>query len=501
MSLDLRAILIFCAAAILYAGLLPARARAWTLLVASVMAVYWLQPALPIRFSDYVLPTVALALTVATWWLTRQSDAALPRQDRITLGVIVALVVAMSFMRFVSADFRLTASRPPDPLTVIVALAVAGALLAGLAQRLRGGDQRRALATGSLIIAGLFVLLKTEPLAAGVSRLWRGWTSQDTSLGSLADLNWLGFSYVAFRLIHTLRDRQTGILPALSLREYVTYVIFFPAYTAGPIDRAERFAEDLRALPRMTGLDAARFTDGLTRIVMGLFRKFVIADSLAQGMSLNAINAGQVHSTLWLWVLLYGYALRLYFDFAGYSDIAIGLGILFGIRLPENFDRPYLKTTITAFWQSWHMTLSNWARFYVFLPLSRWLLTPALCPWDCPGVTCGASARPRKPSPTLIVLSAQIATMVVIGLWHGVTVNFVIWGLWHGIALFIHKQWSDRTRKWYRGLNDRPWRKWAWTALTWFVTFQYVVIGWVWFALPGTAQAAQILARLFGMGG
>jgi len=483
LSLDLCAILTLCAAAILYAGLLPARARAWTLLIASVIAVYWLQPALPIRFSDYVLPTVALALTVATWWLTRPSGAALPGQDRITLGVIVALVVAMSFMRFVSADFRLTASRPPDPLIVIVALAVAGAFLAGLAQRLRGGDQRRALAAGSLIIAGLFIVLKTEPLAASVSRLWRGLTGQDTSLGSLADLNWLGFSYVAFRLIHTLRDRQTGILPALSLREYTTYVIFFPAYTAGPIDRAERFVQDLRALPGMTGLDAARFTDGLMRIGMGLFKKFVIADSLAQGMSLNAINAVQVHSTLWLWVLLYGYALRLYFDFAGYSDIAIGLGILFGIRLPENFDRPYLKTTITAFWQSWHMTLSNWARFYVFSPLSRWLLM-----------------RPRKPSPTLIVLSTQIVTMVVIGLWHGVTVNFVIWGLWHGLALFIHKQWSDRTRKWYRGLNDRPWRKWAWTALTWLVTFQYVVIGWVWFALPDITQAAQILIRLFGMG-
>lgn len=483
MSLDLRAILTFCAAAILYAGLLPARARAWTLLVASLIAVYWLQPALPIRFSDYVLPTLAIAITVATWWLTRPSDEAMLREDRITLGVIVALVVAMSFMRFVSADLRLTASRPPDPLAVIVALAIGGALLAGLARLLRGGDQRRALTTGSLIIAGLFIILKAEPLAAGVSRLWRGLTSQDTSLGSMADLNWLGFSYVAFRLIHTLRDRQTGILPAMSLREYITYLIFFPAYTAGPIDRAERFANDLRALPGMTGLDAARFTDGLTRIVMGLFKKFVIADSLAQGMSLNAINAAQVHSTLWLWMLLYGYALRLYFDFAGYSDIAIGLGILFGIRLPENFDRPYLKTTITAFWQSWHMTLSNWARFYVFSPLSRWLLT-----------------RPRKPSLTLIVLSTQIATMMVIGLWHGMTANFVIWGLWHGVALFVHKQWSDRTRKWYRGLNDRPWRKRVWVALTWFATFQYVVIGWVWFALPGIAPATQILARLFGMG-
>jgi alginate O-acetyltransferase complex protein AlgI len=483
LSLDLRAIFICCAVAILYAGLLPARVRAWTLLVASVVAIYWLQPALPIRFSDYALPTAALLITVATWWLTRSSGEATLRQDRITLGVIVALIVGMSFMRFVSADFRLTASRPPDPLSVLVALIIIGAILAGGARLLRGSDQRQVLIAGILIIAGLFIILKTEPLADGVSRLWRGLTGQDIALASMADLNWLGFSYVAFRLIHTLRDRQAGILPAMSLREYITYVIFFPAYTAGPIDRAERFTDDLRALPGMTGLDAARFADGLTRIIVGLFKKFVIADGLAQGMSLNAVNAEQTHSTLWLWVLLYGYALRLYFDFAGYSDIAIGLGLLFGIRLPENFNRPYLKTTITAFWQSWHMTLSNWARFYVFSPLSRWLLM-----------------RPRKPSPTLIVLSAQLATMVVIGLWHGVTVNFVIWGLWHGLALFVHKQWSDRARKWYRRLNSSAWRRRAWTALTWLVTFQYVVIGWVWFALPGPAQAAQTLARLFGMG-
>ncbi len=483
MSLDLRAICLFVIAAILYAGLLPARARTWALFVASVIAIYWLQPALPIRFSDYVLPTAVIVMTVTTWGLTRQSGKTFLREDRVSLGVVAALVVGMSFMRYVRADFRWTASRPPDPLSVIAALVIVGAILAGLARLLPGRDQHRVLTTSSLLMAGLFIVFKTEPLAAGASQLWRGLTGQDTRLASMADLNWLGFSYVAFRLIHTLRDRQTGNLPSLSLREYITYVIFFPAYTAGPIDRAERFSQDLRALPNMTGLDAARFTDGLTRIVVGLLKKFVIADSLAQGMSLNSVNAAQVHSTLWLWILLYGYALRLYFDFAGYSDIAIGLGILFGIRLPENFNRPYLKTTITAFWQSWHMTLSHWARFYVFLPLSRWWLM-----------------RPRKPSPTFIVLAAQLATMVVIGLWHGVMVNFIIWGLWHGLALFVHKQWSDHTRRWYRELNGRLWRKRAWTAFTWFVTFQYVVVGWVWFALPGTAQALQILARLFGLG-
>jgi D-alanyl-lipoteichoic acid acyltransferase DltB (MBOAT superfamily) len=486
-AFDLGAIFVFGIAGLLFASLLRARWRAWSLLAGCVVAVYWLQPALPIRFSDYILPTLTIGLAVVGWWFTRRPDdpaqAATLREDGVTLAFIAALVVGLSFMRFVEADFRLTASRPPEPLVVAGVLAAAGVPIALSARRLPARVRPRALTVAILAIVALFVVLKAGPLAVEASRVWRGLAGQDTSLANSADLNWLGFSYVAFRLIHTLRDRQTGILPALSLREYVTYAIFFPSLTAGPIDRAERFAQDLRGLPGLIGLDAARIAGGLARIAIGLFKKFVLADSLAQGMALNAVNAAQVTSTPGLWLLLYGYGLRLYFDFAGYTDIALGMGILFGIRLPENFDRPYLKTSLTAFWQSWHMTLSRWARFYVFTPLSRWLLT-----------------RAAKPSPTLIVLAAQLATMAVIGLWHGIAPNFLAWGMWHAIGLFAHKQWSDRTRRWYRSLGNHPARKRAWSAFTWFITFHYVVVGWVWFVLPDVGQAASSLAKLFGAG-
>ena len=232
----------------------------------------------------------------------------------------------------------------------------------------------------------------------------------------------------------------------------------------------------------MVGLDAARFGEGGYRIAVGLFKKFVIADLLAQGMSLTAVNAQQATSPLALWILLYGYALRLYFDFAGYTDIAIGLGLLFGIRLPENFHRPYLQTNITAFWKNWHATLSSWARFYVFTPLSRSLLR-----------------RKPRPSTILIVLVSQTATMLTIGLWHGVSWHFAIWGLWHGAALFAHKMWSDRTRKWYRGLNDKPLQKRAWSLAGWFLTFNFVALGWVWFLLP-VDTAVPVFAKLFGFG-
>jgi len=128
-------------------------------------------------------------------------------------------------------------------------------------------------------------------------------------------------------------------------------------------------------------------------------------------------------------------------------------------------------------------TIRSWARFYVFTPLSRWFLT-----------------RERRPSAVVIVLLAQWATMTVIGLWHGVTLNFAAWGAWHGLGLFVHKQWSDRTRTWYRSLEERPGHKRAWTVCAWLVTFLYVVLGWVWFALPDVGQSAQVLGRLFGIG-
>jgi alginate O-acetyltransferase complex protein AlgI len=498
MTFDLLAIFVFVIAAILYAAFIPARGRGWFILGGSLVAVYWLQPPLPIRFSDYILPSATILLTVLTWWVTRksgageQSDSA--REDKLTLTITAAVIVALSLMRYVDAEYRLTASRPPAPLMVAMTLGLLGVGFAGVCWLLtrrskstaRGTEihvNRRLLSVFIILIIVLVVVLKTETLSTGVSRFWRGLTGQNTSLASPIDLQWLGFSFVAFRLLHTFRDRQTGLLPALSLREYLSYVIFFPSYTAGPIDRAERFVDDYRVLPTIKGLDAPRFAMGLERIVIGMFKKFVIADLLVRGISLNASSASQAQSSLGLWILLYGFAFRIYLDFGGYSDIAIGIGLLFGVKLPENFRRPYLRSNISAFWQSWHITLSKWVRYYIFTPLSRSMLR-----------------QPSRPSNTLIVLCAHMSTMIVIGLWHGVTLNFLFWGIWHGLALFVHKVWSDSTRKWYIGLDTRPRRKRAWTVLAWFVTFNYVSIGWVWFALPTISLSTSTLGKMFGIG-
>jgi alginate O-acetyltransferase complex protein AlgI len=469
-------ILVFVAAALLYIALLPERWRTWALFVGSVVAIYWLQPEIRIRTLDFVFPTATLALVALSWLISRASDQRWTREDSVAAGTTAALVLLLSLGRYLVPSYRLTPSIPPAPFSVALGLAGAAVILVAITRLLM--KPGRLTLPAVLLILAVFAILKTQPLAREASRWLRGWQGQPKSLASATELEWLGFSYVAFRLIHTLRDRQTGKLPSLSLREYTTYAIFFPSFTAGPIDRAERFLPELRALP---GPDPSRFVQGGMRIVVGIGKKFVIADSLAY-MALSATTAHQANSVGGLWVLLYAYAFRIYFDFSGYSDIAIGIGQLFGIKLPENFTQPYLKRNITQFWQSWHITLSQWVRFYVFSPLTRFLLT-----------------RDHKPSPTILALIGQLATMLAIGLWHGVTWGFAAWGVWHGVGLFIHKVWSDHTRPYYLKLRERPRLGQALGVAGTLLTFHFVVLGWVWFALPDIGTSWDVFGRLFGM--
>lgn len=471
---------VFTAFGLLYLLVLPTKWRAWALLMGSVFAIYWLQPTLNIRWLDYSLPTATLGITVMGWMITRkpqENGSKLTREDWLTIGVIVGIALLLTISRYVELPIAIT-SRPPEIWQAAICLF----FLVGLVVVLRKGSiQNWQISLYILAAIGLFIVLKTEGLSHWLSSILRNQTGQDATLASSLDIQWLGFSYVAFRLIHTLRDRQSGLLPDLTLREYTTYVIFFPAYAAGPIDRVERFSGDYRALVTLNGRDANRIALGLSRITIGLFKKFIVADSLAF-FSLSATTLSQAQSTAAVWVMLYSYAIRLYFDFSGYSDIAIGIGMLFGIQLPENFDRPYLKNNITAFWQSWHITLSNWVRAYVYSPLSRTLLK-----------------RTSKPSNDVIILICTLSTMLVIGLWHGINVPFALWGLWHGLGLFIHKLWSDRTREWYRGLKQRPILARVWQVTGVLLTFHFVLLGWVWFALPDTASAMQAIGNLIGI--
>ncbi len=327
-----------------------------------------------------------------------------------------------------------------------------------------------------VLILLIFVILKVPYLAAKVSEVFRILNHQSTSLALGQDLRWLGFSYIAFRLLHTIRDRISGRLPAVSLSEYMVYIIFFPALTAGPIDRIERFIGDLRRPIALTGEDIG---EAGKRLTVGLFKKFVIADLLAM-FALNATNALQVRTAGWAWVILYAFAFQILFDFSGYTDIAIGLGRLLGIKLPENFNWPYLKPNLTQFWNNWHMTLTQWFRANFFNPLTR------------------ALRSKKKPLPNpVVIFIMQLATMILIGLWHGVTLNFVAWGVWHGLGLFVHNRWSDFTKMHFTSPSVR-WQK-VLSISGMLLTFNFVSLGWVFFALPDFSISTHFLSVLFGL--
>lgn len=484
----------FIAFALLYLWLLPGKWRPAALVAASLVAAFWLQPELPIRWLDFSLTALLIGLIVVVWWVTLPTAARhLQRDDALTLLMMAGIIIFLSLARHIpQIQFLNITSRPPPTEHVMAALVLIAALCWRMRAtrnppppqdtRLEGAVNTQAGLRGELAlmlaIIGMLVLINTDVLAAALSAFLRTQSGQDAAQAKPLDMAWFGFSYVAFRLLHTLRDKQAGILPRMTLGEFVAYGLFFPAFTAGPIDRAEHFLPQFRALRQLQAWDAARIFEAAERIVRGMVKKFVLADTLAL-FALNDVTAAQAQSSLALWLLLYAYALRLYFDFSGYTDIAIGLGLLFGIRLPENFNAPYLKNNIAAFWQSWHITLSQWVRLYVYTPLSRALL------------------RRNKPLPAdLITAICHLTTMLIVGAWHGVAVPFLLWGAWHGVGLVAHKMWSDRTRRAYLQLKKMPRRHRVWTIAGTIITFHFVCLGWVWFALSETAMAWGVLQRL-----
>ncbi len=460
----------------LLAGLLPGRWRRIAILVLSLLAVYWLQPSSPIRNLDFWLPTAAIGLTLLVWAVTVPRESALDRNNLLIIAAIGILILVLGATRYITPICCLTASRPPQFGQILIAsiLIVAATLTV---YRVVPSSRRLAGAM-ILIIVGLFIMLKYQPASEMVGSELRSVSGQDPGMATALDISWLGFSYLAFRLLHTLRDFQTGRLPAYMSDEYSTYALFYPSLTAGPIDRSQRFIQtDLRSQDRIT---TERRMLGFQRIIIGTFKKFVLADALAL-IALSPQLIPQVSSTLWMWLLLYAFSLRIYFDFAGYTDIAIGIGLLVGIQLPENFNRPYLTTNLTAFWSSWHITLAQWFRGYIFNPLTRSL-----------------RISPRKIPSWVIILIGQSLTMLLIGLWHGISWSFAIWGLWHGIGLFIHNRWSNWIRPYSARMTDRRQLQAALGFGGWLLTFNYVALGWVWFMLPEVNLAIDAFYKLVG---
>jgi alginate O-acetyltransferase complex protein AlgI len=277
----------------------------------------------------------------------------------------------------------------------------------------------------------------------------------------------LGISFFTFQQIAYLVDVMRGAKVERDLVSYALFVSFFPHLIAGPlVHHAEMIPQFKRARTSRSAVLAAR---GLAIFAAGLFKKVVIADNLAQFVTpvFAHLDAGGGVTTQWAWLATLAYTLQIYFDFSGYSDMAIGLALLFGIRLPVNFRSPYKAASIIEFWRRWHITLSRFLRDYLYIPLG--------------GNRLGEQRRYLN----------LLLTMLLGGLWHGAAWNFVIWGGLHGLYLCINHLW----RAW-RGEDGQ--RSMPAKILSWAVTFFAVVIAWVFFRAKTAAGAWQMLGSLFG---
>jgi alginate O-acetyltransferase complex protein AlgI len=276
----------------------------------------------------------------------------------------------------------------------------------------------------------------------------------------------LGLSYYTFRLISYLLDVYWERLPAQ--RDFVpfaAYVAFFPQMIAGPIQRASSF---LPQLEDRNNTPDGRILEGVARILLGLFKKGVVADNLALVIDYGYRNpdSGTALPNL---LALYLYPLQLYADFSGLADLAIGVSVLFGINTPENFDAPFSAASISEYWRRWHMTLTSWLRDYVFLPLRM-----ATRDWGQYG----------------LVVSVTV-NMMLIAVWHGFTLTFVAFGLVHAIFLIADVlTWSNRQRYWRRhaGLAKLA------TIVGVVVTYNIVAFSDTFFRAPSFAEAARLLA-------
>jgi alginate O-acetyltransferase complex protein AlgI len=274
-----------------------------------------------------------------------------------------------------------------------------------------------------------------------------------------------GISFFTFETMSYTIDVWRGDLqPARRYVDYLLFVCFFPHLVAGPIVRPAAMLPQLAAPPRA---DGNRQAAGLYRIAVGLAKKVLLGDYLARALVGRVFATPERFTALEVLLSVYAYAVQIYADFSGYSDVAIGSAALFGYELPENFDAPYAAQNLQDFWRRWHISLSTWLRDYLYKPLG------------------GSRGGPLRTYRNVLV------TMVLGGLWHGASWTFVAWGALHGAALVVTRIWQRA-----RAATRRPpadWARWGTTLLT----FHFVCFAWIFFRAPSMSHVALLLGRLF----
>ncbi len=271
------------------------------------------------------------------------------------------------------------------------------------------------------------------------------------ALTSLHLLAFIGISYMSFKTIQIMLEISDGLIKEkITVKDYLQFLLFFPTVSAGPIDRSRRFLKEINeAMPRKEYLELAG--DGVYRIVLGLLYKVVLSTYVYQ-MLLAINNTGTVVYSI---KYMYLYTLYLFFDFAGYSLMAVGSSNILGIQTPMNFNKPFLSVDIKDFWTRWHITLSTWLRDFVF---SRVLMQVIRKKWF----------KNRLHNATY----AYMVNMLVMGFWHGLSVSYIVYGFYHGVLMAGFEVYQKKSN-FYKKNKNKNWYK----LLSWFVTMHLVMVG------------------------
>ncbi len=377
-----------------------------------------------------------------------------PAKLRVPLLLVASYVFYMSWR--------------PEYGLLIFGLTLSNFLLVPLISKARSQPERKSwlalVITGNLLTLGVF---KYAQFALDLTKSATHLCKISWNEPTLSIILPLGISFFVFEFIHYAIDVYRGKPTVGSLPDFMLFASFFPTQIAGPIKRYMDFIPQLavKATLKWDYID-----EGIQLILLGLVKKVLIADQLALVVQ---CGFGNVHnfSGLDLWLVAYAFAFQIFYDFSGYTDIARGSALLFGYKVPINFNLPYLAANVSDFWHRWHISLSTWLRDYLYIPMG--------------GSRCGRLFNYRN----------LFLTMTLGGLWHGASLHFLIWGAYQGLLLILHKEYLRALD--FAGVSKRILASKLYHAVSIFFTFQLVCVGWVLFRADDLRIATRILQKMF----
>lgn len=329
-------------------------------------------------------------------------------------------------------------------------------------------SQRKLLLVASLIVnLGVLVFFKYSNFLIGNAQMILGWLGWHPSLGTLHVVLPAGISFFTFQsMSYTIDVYRRQLQPCKSFTDFLLFVSFFTHLIAGPIVRASKLLPQFEKRPKRTFQDAET---GIAYFLLGAVKKIVISDQISPHVEMIFANPSAYDAPTLL-LAAAGYTVQIYCDFSGYSDMAFGCARILGYWLCENFRMPYSATNVTEFWRRWHIALSTWLRDYLYIPM-------------------GGNKLGR-----LLTYRNLMITMLLGGLWHGASWNFVFWGGLHGCALACHKLWGEvGGTDW---IESRPAIRTLWRPFAWLLTMSVVLVGWIFFRGESWSDSCVYVSRI-----